>query len=216
MHSTQLAVVELIDRIITDMDSGKVPLNIFIDLSKAFDTIDHDILLHKLHHYGIRNSELKILQSYLSNRKQYVSINNMKSHELLITTGVPQGSILGPLLFIIYINDLCQSTNILKTISYADDTTLFIALNSKDFQLQNDMINNELKLVSEWLDLNKLSLNVSKTKFMIFHCQNNNIPLPKLQIKEEQIENVSHFNLLGIELDTNHKWKIHTNKISKT
>ena len=215
MHSTQLAVVELIDRIITDMDSGKVPLNIFIDLSKAFDTIDHDILLHKLHHYGIRNSELKILQSYLSNRKQYVSINNMKSHELLITTGVPQGSILGPLLFIIYINDLCQSTNILKTISYADDTTLFIALNSKDFQLQNDMINNELKLVSEWLDLNKLSLNISKTKFMIFHCQNNNIPLPKLQIKEEQIENVSHFNLLGIELDTNLKWKIHTNKISK-
>ena len=98
-HSTEFAALELIDRIITDMDNDETPINIYLDLSKAFDTIDHSILTAKLKYYGISGSNLRLLSSYLLNRKQYTQINNIKSNILPITTGVPQGSILGPLLY---------------------------------------------------------------------------------------------------------------------
>ena len=95
-------MLELVDRTIYTLDKDETPINIFLDLSKAFDTLNHTILLNKLHHYGIRDGSLNLFKSYLQNRKQYVVINNAKSETLDITTGVPQGSILGPLLFIIY------------------------------------------------------------------------------------------------------------------
>ena len=123
-------MLELVDRTIYTLDKDETPINIFLDLSKAFDTLNHTILLNKLHHYGIRDGSLNLFKSYLQNRKQYVVINNAKSETLDITTGVPQGSILDPLHFIIYINDLPNASNIFHSIMYADDTNLSASLQS--------------------------------------------------------------------------------------
>ena len=122
-HSTELAVLEIIDRITIDMDNGKISINIYLDLSKAFDTLDHSILIDKLKHYGIRHKSISLLKSYLSHRKQYVTWNDTDSQYNSINTGVPQGSILGPLLFIIYINDFSKASELFDFIMYADETT---------------------------------------------------------------------------------------------
>ena len=127
-HCTEQATLELTDRIISAMDNNDVPIGVFLDLSKAFDTIDHNILLNKLEHYGIEGIPLQLFKNYLTNRKQYVKLCDIKSNLLQIKTGVPQGSILGPLLFIIYINDFSRASAIFDFICYADDTTLFCTL----------------------------------------------------------------------------------------
>ena len=122
--SQRYMLYELADRVITSMDHNETPINIYLDLSKAFDTLDHEILLAKLQYYGIHGTPLELLKSYLTNRKQYVEIEDTKSKMLDISTGVPQGSILGPLLFIIYVNDFALSSDKFKFVMYADDTTL--------------------------------------------------------------------------------------------
>ena len=170
-HSTELAVLELVDRITQELDKGHTPINIFLDLSKAFDTLDHNILLHKLSYYGIKNSALDLFKSYLSNRKQYVDFLNNRSTYARLNVGVPQRSILGPLLFIIYVNDITASSNIFKFIMYADDTTLFTTINCfENNEHPNQYINNELSKISEWLIVNKLSLNASKNVLWYSIC----------------------------------------------
>ena len=141
-----------------------------MDLSKAFDTLDHTILLKKLKHYhnGIRDKSLDLLTSYLNNRIQYVNYGDISSNHSIIKCGVPQGSILGPLLFIIYVNDIVNATQKFKPLLYADDTTLFTNINS-DFTNDPEILNNELQSISDWLKVNKLSLNVQKTKAILFH-----------------------------------------------
>ena len=171
-HSTEYAALELIDRVILDMDKSEIPFSIFIDLSKAFNTLDHNILINKLQYYGIKGRPLDLFQSYLSNRRQYVQFGNNKSDTTEITTGVPQGSILGPQLFIIYINDIIKFSTLFHTIIYADDTTLVGKF--RDFELCNghslsENINYEITKLTDWLNVNKLSLNTKKTKLMIFH-----------------------------------------------
>ena len=151
------------------MDKGNIPINIYLDIpinlyldmSKAFDILDHRILIDKLKYYGITGTALDLFISYLSNRKQYVDFKGIKSNALDIKTGVPQGSILGPLLFIIFINDFSKSSNLFDFIIYADDTSLSSILNA--FDTDTDNINRELEKINIWLNTHKLSLNFNKS-----------------------------------------------------
>ena len=202
LHSTELAALEFTDRIQENLDKGELPLAIYLDLSKAFDTLDHEILLAKLKYYGILGNNLNWFLSYLSNRSQYVCLDTTESSMLTISTGVPQGSILGPLLFLIYINDIAEATDKFHSILYADDTTLTERLSSFNMiidrnqinnqSLQNN-INNELNKIYNWLCVNKLSLNIPKTKFMIFHHRQRNIEniIPEILINKYKIEKVA-------------------------
>ena len=162
-HSTELVTIKLVDNIIKDMDdirNIKTPVAVFLDLSKAFDTLDFDILLYKLHYYGIRGTSLTLIQNYLSKRVQYTHYQD--SDPLDIKTGIPQASILGPLFFSIYIDDLVNASKKLSCLMYADDTTIYF--NQEDFPKINRSasINMELEKLSIWLKLNKLTLNVGK------------------------------------------------------
>jgi len=214
-HSTEFAILEVIDRVIKEMDSNRLPVNIYLDLSKAFDTLDHTILLYKLEYYGLRNNTLHLLKSYLDKRCQYTCYNNFHSTYLNIDCGVPQGSILGPLMFIIYMNDLHLATNICQPIIYADDTTLTTSLHTAGDNASEEAINNELHLVQNWLILNKLSLNISKTKGMVFHTRQRTVNYPKLYVQDIQVEFVKNFNFLGIIIDENLSWRDHICFISK-
>ena len=199
LHSTELAALEITDRIYLDLDNKKIPLAVFLDLSKAFDTIDHDILLYKLCHYGIKGTPLNWFKSYLTDRKQYVEFNGKKSELGTISTGVPQGSILGPLLFIIYMNDISKVTDKFHFTLYADDTSLTEPLctftpNLDERENYTNSINTELAKICDWLALNKLSLNVKKTKMMLFHYRQRCIKniIPKLIINGIPIEHVKN------------------------
>ena len=194
------------------MDNYNVPTNIYLDLSKAFDTLNFDILLNKLDHYGIQGCSNRLLRSYLTGRMQYVEYNGHKSAHLPISTGVPQGSVLGPLLFLIYINDLPLVSNVFKMLMYADDTTLYCNI---DQNVDEDTINNELAKIWELLIANKLSLNTKKTKYMVFHTNQRNVTYPNLVINNIIIERVSHFNFLGIMLSYTMTWDVYVNHISK-
>ena len=211
-HSTELAALHLIDYLTKQMNVGEIPINIYIDLSKAFDTLDHTILLAKLRYYGIRGVAHKLMLNYLSHRYQYVEYNGVQSSSQHINTGVPQGSILGPLLFLFYINDLPLVSPVFRMLMYADDTTLFCNIN-KD--INDNEINRQLNTISEWLLSNKLSLNIKKTKYMVFHTNQRRVLYPNLYINMMKIERVTQFNFLGIVLSSNLKWNKHTDHISK-
>ena len=142
---TELAALKLVDHLISQLDKNNTPINIYIDLSKTFDTLDHQKLLSKLEYYGVTGTANTLFSNYLCNREQYVEYNGAKSNTFKISTGVPQGSILGPLLFLIYINDLPSVSNIINMLMYADDTTLYCNFN-KD--INKMIINRELYKVS--------------------------------------------------------------------
>ena len=140
---------------------------IFIDLKKAFDTVNHAILLSKLNHYRIRGVVHEWFKSYLSQRQQFVSVNGHRSLSLPVTCGVPQGSVLGPLLFLLYVNDLPNTSSLLIFHLFADDTNLYFS--TKDLNHLETILNHELKSVADWMKCNRLSLSISKTQFIVFH-----------------------------------------------
>ena len=211
-HSTTHAVTELAHSVLRSFESKDVTLATFLDLSKAFDTIDHDILLQKLSHHGVRGIALAWFKSYLKNRKQFVCSNGILSTTMEIKCGVPQGSVLGPLLFIIYTNDLPNVLNTTKCILFADDTTIY--LSSDKIETMYQIMNDELLNLTDWFKANKLSLNVSKTNYVLFNRRKSKYE-GKIMIGGEIIERVNCFKFLGIFIDEELSWHKHIDQCRK-
>ena len=213
-HSTVHANLLITDKIQRTIKNGHFSCGIFLDFSKAFDTVDHAILLKKLSNYGIRGTAYDWFASYLHNRKQHVSIGSFKSDDTIITHGVPQGSVLGPLLFLLYINDFRNCCRAFDFHIFADDTNLFYS-NSSLIE-REETINYNLTLVSNWLKANKLSLNIDKTNFINFHPPQKAIKhRVRLSINNKVIKQEKHIKYLGLFSDSHLCWKYHILHITK-
>ena len=208
-----MALIVLLYKISAALENGNFVIGVFLDLSKAFDTVDHSILLEKLDFYGIKGVTYKWFEDYFSERKPYVTYNGITSDMEVIKCGVPKGSILGPLLFLLYINDLSMVSNACFPILFADDTNIFITGKSIDEMCTK--MNDELDKIQSWLNCNKLSLNVLKTHFMIFTPRNKCIDCTHLRINDTSIQSVYVTKFLGVLIDSKLNWKNHIDYICK-
>ena len=212
-----MALITMVDKVTEALDNGDYVVGVFLDFSKAFDTVDHSILLDKMFIYGVQNIALKWFKDYLTGRSQYVMYNGFKSSNSEIKCGVPQGSILGPLLFLLYINDLAIVSEACFPILFADDSNMFIS--GKDVQAMSQKLNSDMENIRQWLCCNKLSLNVSKTHYMVFAPKNKHVDDLNIKIQNTHIERVSVTKFLGVMIDAHLSWIYHIEytckKISK-
>ena len=213
-RSTIDAITQLCGDIIKNMDKKEYTLAVFCDLSKAFDTVQHDILLHKLEHYGVRGITLEWFRNYPYHRKMFTSFRNSKSNDTDVVCGVPQGSILGPLLFLIYINDLTNCLTNSKSVLFADDTTMYIS--NKCTKLLFQEANVDVSNLRNWFHANKLSLNSNKTKYVLFRNKkmkyNDEL---SLTIGNEIISRETFTTFLGMRIDEFLNWDEHVTYIHK-
>ena len=204
-HSTTLALIEVIDSILQNLDNRETVLGIYFDLQKAFDTVNHDILLYKLHNYGVRGVVYDWFKNYLTDRYQYTTVNKTNSPTAKVTCGVPQGSVLGPLLFLVYVNDIASSVPNNKLRIFADDTNLFIAGDNTDSVTQVADI--ALDALYKWFVANKLSVNLDKTCFMVF--PDSKTDDVRLTLNGIQIKKVTSCRYLGVIIDNKLSWAEH-------
>ena len=212
-HSTIHNIIALTENILNSLDNGKFSCGVFLDLQKAFDTVDHEILLSKLKYCGIRGIINDWFRSYLFNRKQFTTVLGQSSKVGQILYGVPQGSVLGPLLFLIYINDLPNSLCYTESFMFADDTALLLS----DFKLKTikKKINIDLKLISQWLNSNKIALNVIKTEAVLFRHPKKKLNYKiKLKLNGKSIYFSSHVKYLGVILDEHLNWSYHMTNLA--
>ena len=208
-YSTSMALLEVANTIADAFESNSYSLGVFIDLSKAFDTINHEILLSKVYHYGIRGTAHDLLANYLTNRQQCTKYMTSKSDFSPITCGVPQGSLLGPLLFLLYINDIHMSSNILSYFLYADDTT--IVYSDSNLEKLYRVVNDNLDNVFKWFSANKLSVNLKKCNYILFRNSNRTIDLASKEIKLNDVvlPRVEETKFLGVFIECRLSWKSH-------
>ena len=214
-YSTNYALLCIVEQIRNSLHKKMFTCGIFIDLEKAFDTVNHQILLSKLYRYGIRGVSNKWFHSYLSNRHQKDSLNGESSSRLPITCGVPQGSIYGPLLFLIYINGMHHAMKFSTIYRFADDTNLLYSC--KYFKILRKSLNTDLALLYEWLCANRLSLDASKTEFIVFQplCHKANHERLILKLHHSKLFEASKIKYLGLILDNKLSWKWHIAELSK-
>ena len=212
-HSTAHALTNITEEIRDSLDKNKYSCAVFVDFQKAFDTVNHSILLAKLEHYGIRGTINKWFESYLSNRRQYVYHNGIASDMKAITCGVPQGSVLGPLLFLIYVNDLPNISDKLRFFLFADDTNIYY--DSEDLIELEKTVNQELRKLTQWLNINRLALNVSKTNFVIFRANKKVYHNVTLVLNRKAIEQKDHVKYLGVLMDEHLNWKKQISNVTK-
>ena len=211
LHSTLTCLLKNTDDWYSGLDTGQMVGTVFIDLKKAFDTVDHDLLCKKLENYGVQQRELSWFRSYLSNRKQYCRVGGVDSETGEVEVGVQHGSCLGSLLFLIYINDLPSAVQSSTVSIYADDTSL--CLKSKDISQLNEAINVDLEHLDSWLKGNKLSLNVAKTQSMLIATKpkhrtlNNAAGNLNLEIRDRELNVVKKTKYLGVQVDNSLDWK---------
>ena len=208
--STSDAILEFLENINDAFNEHNYYLAIYLDFSKAFDTICHEILLKKIEHMGFRGPIYEWLKSYLTNRNQFVTIGDKSSRLLSTKMGVPQGSTLGPLLFILYINDMSNPLSNLKSIHFADDSTLHLPMKKNEDIAPR--INSELEIVNSWLVSNKLYLNIDKTKYMMFSIKDKPPDLT-LNIGNSRIDRTNVQKFLGVYIDDRLTFGDHINKI---
>ena len=206
--STKVALT-LISNVINGKLDKITPIAIlFLDIAKAFETVNHPILLDKLYNYGIRGSARNLIKSYLGNRLQKEKLNNATSHLESVNVGVPQGTILGPLLFLLYINDLLLDIPEDEIVSYADDTA--VVTSAKTWKEVEIKMNETLHKISTWLALNKISLNTDKTVYIEFGNQVGSTPKNlDISIQGTKIKRVENTKYLGIIFDSHMRWNEH-------
>ena len=210
--STEYALLDIQNCILNSLERRENPCCVFLDFAKAFDTVNHKILLAKLNHYGIRGMPLQLIESYLTDREQCVQVNNATSDFEKVSHGVPQGSILGPLFFLLYINDIANSSPILSFYLFADDTAIF--LSDKCIKNLEKTLNEELIKVSHWLIANKLSLNVKKSNALLFRTKNeSSSPKINLQLNGSPIEEKKFAKYLGIIMDHKFTYEEQTRQV---
>lgn len=212
-HSTNIAIIEIVDMLHRELNAKKVPTALFMDLSKAFDCVNHIILLYKLEKAGIRGIALQLFESYLKNRQMKVKANGTVGRAFDLKIGVPQGSILGPILYLIYVNDLANLQLQGNMRLFADDTSIFYTQST----IQQNMcsLENDIKLIDEYYRLNKLTVNLSKTELIHFHSSKIVIPSTQtITYKGTSIKNVPSVKHLGLIFDSQLQWKAHIEKLA--
>ena len=213
-YLTNHALLSIVGQIRSALDKNMFACGVFIDLEKAFDTVNHQILLYKLNHYEIRGVANKWFSSYLSNRYQKVALNGESSQRLPITCGVPQGSILGPLLFLLYINDMHLAMEHSTIYHFADDTNLLYS--SKSLKILRKRLNKDLQLLYDWLCSNRLSLNAGKTEFIVFRpSRHKTSERLTLKLHQTKLFESAKIKYLGLILDNKLSWKFHIAELSK-
>ena len=216
-HSSLTLLLQMCDEWLKNMDEGKITGLVSLDIKKAFDSINHQILMSKMKdQFGIRENELNWFTSYLTDRQQVCCVNDHMSSWKSIESGVPQGSILGPLMFLLYINDLPQYLKFTTPGLYADDTQIFAS--SDNYNELVDLLNSDLKNISRWLSDNKLQHHTTKTKLMFIGSRyniKNKIGDKLVTFKNKPLKRYRSFKCLGVELDEHLSWEVHINAICK-